>query len=129
MAPGSDFSRAQRLELQRSIDLGRQICGLGFGVFIGELPAGRESAEAAHARLADPAGAVLIAADPSARTIEIVTGTHAMRVLDDRSCELAVLAMKSSFEAGDLVGGVRDAVNLLAQRARAPRVRHHDEPA
>ncbi len=120
MAPGSDFSRGQVSELQRVIDLGRQISGLGFGIYIGELPDGRESAIARHAQLADAPAAVLVAVDPAARSIEIVTGSHAFRALDDRSCELAVLAMTSSFEAGDLVGGVRDAVNLLAQRARAP---------
>lgn len=120
MAPGSDFSRGQVSELQRVIDLGRQISGLSFGIFVGDLPSGRGSALARHAELADAPAAVLVAVDPVARCIEIVTGSHAFRALDDRSCELAVLAMKSSFEAGDLVGGIRDAVNLLAQRARAP---------
>ena len=129
MAPGRDFSRGQVNELQRVIDLGRQISGLSFGVFVGDLPGGRESAVARHAELNDAPAAVLVAVDPDARTIEIVTGTHAARALDDRCCELAVLAMKSSFEAGDLVGGIRDAVNLLAQRARAPHIVHEDEPA
>ena len=128
MAPGSDFSRGQVSELQRVIDLGRQISGLCFGVYIGALPDGHDSAIARHAQLADAPAAVLVAVDPSARSIDIVTGTYAARLLDDRSCELAVLAMKSSFEAGDLVGGVRDAVNLLAQRARTPHTTHTQEP-
>ena len=129
MAPGRDFSRAQVSDLQRVIDLGREISGLSFGIFVGELPSGRESAVARHAQLNDAPAAVLVAVDPGARTIEIVTGSRAVRALDDRSCELAVLAMRSSFEAGDLVGGIRDAVNLLAQRARAPHIVHEDEPA
>ena len=119
MAPGGDFSSGQVSDLQRVIDLGREISGLSFGIFVGELPGGRESAVARHAQLNDAPAAVLVAVDPRARTIAIVTGSRAVIALDDRSCELAVLAMKSSFEAGDLVGGIRDAVNLLAQRARA----------
>ncbi len=129
MAPGLDFSRGQVSELQRVIDTGRQISGLSFGIYVGDLPGGHESAVARHAQLNDAPAAILVAVDPAARSIEIVTGTHAARALDDRSCELAVLAMKSSFEAGDLVGGIRDAVNLLAQRARVPHVVHEDEPA
>jgi hypothetical protein len=129
MDGGNSFSRGQRTELQRSIDLGREIGGLGFGVFVGPLDQGRDSAIARHAQLADAASAVLLAVDPGQRTIEIVTGTRAAVILDDRSCELAILAMRSSFEAGDLVGGIRDAVNLLAQRARSPLTMHLDEPA
>ncbi|CAB4972382.1 MAG: DUF5130 family protein [Actinobacteria bacterium] len=129
MAPGRSFSGGQVSELQRVIDIGRQISGLSFGIYVGDLPGGRESAVARHAQLNDAPAAVLVAVDPADRAIEIVTGSHAVRALDDRSCELAVLAMKSSFEAGDLVGGIRDAVNLLAQRARAPHVVHEDEPA
>ena len=110
MAPGGDFSSGQVSDLQRVIDLGREISGLSFGIFVCQF------SMPGHGRLS---AAVLVAVDPRARTIAIVTGSRAVMALDDRSCELAVLAMKSSFEAGDLVGGIRDAVNLLAQRARA----------
>ena len=49
--------------------------------------------------------------------------------IDDRSCELAVLAMRSNFAADDLVGGIRAGAMLLAEHARAPRVLHLNEPA
>ena len=123
------MARSQRVELQRAIDLAREICGLVFGVYVGELEQGRESAVAAHAQLPDPEDAVLIAVDESARTIDIVTGTRVSRVLDDRSCELAILTLRSSLEGGDLVGGVRNAATLLAQHARMPRTLNLDEPA
>lgn len=123
------MARSQRVELQRAIDLAREICGLVFGVYVGELEQGRESAIAAHAQLPDPEDAVLIAVDESARTIDIVTGTRVSRVLDDRSCELAILTLRSSLEGGDLVGGVRNAATLLAQHARMPRTLNLDEPA
>jgi len=35
--------------------------------------------------------------------------------------------MKSCFGADDLVGGIREGVNLLAEHARAPKVLHLDE--
>lgn len=123
------MTRGQRVELQRSIDLAREICGLVFGVYVGVLEQGRESAIAAHAQLPDPEDAVLIAVDESARTIDIVTGTRVAHVLDDRSCELAILTLRSSLEGGDLVGGVRNAATLLAQHARMPRTLNLDEPA
>lgn len=129
MAGGSALTRGQRVELQRSIDLAREISGLVFGVHVGELAHGRESAIAAHALLPDPEDAVLIAIDESARTIDIVTGIRVARVLDDRSCELAILSLRSSLEGGDLVGGVRNAATLLAQHARMPRTLNLDEPA
>ena len=129
MASGSDLTRGQRLELQRSIDLAREICGLVFGVYVGELAQGRESAIALHAQLPDPQDAVLIALDTSARTIDILTGTQVAKVLDDRACELAILSLRSSLEGGDLVGGVRNAATLLAQHARMPRTLNLEEPA
>lgn len=129
MASGEALSRGQRVELQRSIDLAREISGLVFGVYVGELAQVRESAIAAHAKLPDPEDAVLIAIDESARTIDIVTGIRVARVLDDRACELAILSLRSSLEGGDLVGGVRNAATLLAQHARMPRTLNLDEPA
>ena len=129
MASGSTLTRSQRLELQRGIDLAREISGLVFGVYLGELAEGRDSAIAAHAKLPDPEDAVLIAIDESRRTIDIVTGTRVARVLDDRDCELAILTLRSSLEGGDVVGGVRNAATLLAQHARTPRTLNLDEPA
>jgi hypothetical protein len=84
------------------------------------------SAASACARTAS---AVLVAVDPSARLIEIVTGVNTRSSLDNRACEFAALSMKSCFVADDLVGGVREGVTMLAAHARHPRVLHLDEPA
>lgn len=92
--------------------------GVRFSVYVGELPEGRASARARHADLSDPAASVLIAVDPGARAVEIVTGTRAAKVLDDDSCALAILAMTSSFSAGNLVGGLRAGLTLLGEHAR-----------
>ena len=125
----SPLSGAQRTELTRVVQRARSICGFGFGVYVGPLPAGRESAVAQHALLPDPASAVLVAVDPTSRSIEIVTGINTVSALDNRACEFAALSMKSCFVADDLVGGVREGVTLLAQHARHPLVQHLDEPA
>ena len=123
----SPLSDAQRDDLTRIVQRARSICGYAFGVYVGPLPDGHDSAIAQHALIPNAASAVLVAADPSSRTIEIVTGKNAAVTLDDRACELAALAMKSCFVADDLVGGLREGVNLLAEHARAPRVLHVDD--
>jgi hypothetical protein len=123
----SPLSVGQRAELKKIVDRARSICGYAFGVFVGPLPEGRATAISQHAAMPDAVSAVLVAVDPSARSIEIVTGLNAAVVLDPRACELAALAMKSCFVADDLVGGLREGVNLLAEHARAPRVLHLDD--
>jgi hypothetical protein len=125
----SPLSESQRYELGRVVEAARSVCGFGFGVFVGPLPEGRESAIRHHAALPDAASAVLVAVDPAARSIEIVTGTNARWSLDNRACEFAALAMKSCFVADDLVGGIREGITLLAAHARHPEVLHLDEPA
>jgi len=123
----SPLSEGQRTDLKRIVQRARSICGYGFGVYVGPLENGRDTAVAQHATLVDPASAVLVAVDPSKHAIEIVTGVNAFTTLDNRACELAALAMKSCFGADDLVGGIREGVNLLAEHARAPKVLHLDE--
>jgi hypothetical protein len=130
---GSDsfvgITEGMRENLQETVERAREICGLEFAIHIGRLPSGRESAEAIHGRLRDPRSAVLVAVDPSAKSVEIVTGPDARIHVDDRTCQFAVLALRSGAEVDDLPVGIRDASLLLAEHARAPRVMHLDEPA
>ena len=123
----SPLSESQRADLSRVVQRARLICGFGFGVFVGPLPDGRDSAVEHHAQLPDAGSAVLVAVDPSRRAIEIVTGVNTTSALDNRACEFAVLAMKSCFVADDVVGGLREGVTLLAEHARHPMVLHLDE--
>lgn len=118
----------QRHDIERVVDLARDICGYEFAVYVGVLANGRESAQAIHAGVHDPKAAVLIAVDPDASSMDIITGSQVHRALDDRSCEFALLTLRSSLDVGDVVGGLRDAVMLLAEHARAPRTMHLDEP-
>jgi hypothetical protein len=123
------IGNASRSEIKRAVALAREISGLSFGVYIGELANGRESALARLAELPTPESSVLIALDPQARTLDIITGSEAHVVLDDRSCEFAILAFQSCMTAGDIVGGIREALAVLAEHARKPKVYHLDEPA
>ena len=125
----SDLTPKQRVAITDAVELAREISGRCFAVYVGPLEQGRDSAIAKHAQIPGAQTSVLIAVDPVARTIDIITGTQAAIDIDDRSCELAVLAMRSNFEADDLVGGIRAAAMLLAEHARAPRVLHLNEPA
>ena len=128
MERGEALTASERSAIAKVVQVARDICGYEFGVFVGALEGGRESAIAVHARMHDPASAVLVAIDPERRTMDIVTGSRVRRTLDDRACEFALLTLRSSLQVEDLTGGVRDAVMLLAEHARAPRTLHLDEP-
>ncbi len=130
---GSDdftgITESVRENLQEVVDRAREICGLEFAIHIGRLNGGRESAEAIHGRLRDPRSAVLLAVDSVAKSAEVVTGPDARIHVDDRTCQFALLALRSGADVDDLPVGIRDAALLLAEHARAPRVLHLDEPA
>jgi hypothetical protein len=122
----SRLSPQQRASIESAVAEAERVSGLPFAVHVGPLEHGRESAELLHAGCPDPERTVLVAVDPVARLIEIVTGGSAAARLSDRTCGLAALAMASSFQAGDLVRGLRDGLRLLADHARGPEVRHLD---
>ena len=91
------------------------------------LDGGRADAEAlVAARGAEAPRTVLVAVDPPARALEIVTGSAASAVLDDRTCALASLTMTTSFAAGDLVGGLVRGLQVLSDHGRAVAHRHLD---
>lgn len=130
---GSDnftgVTESMRENLQEVVDRAREVCGLEVAIHIGHLAQGRESAEVVHARLRDPRSAVLVAVDPGAKSVEIITGPDARIHVDDRTCQFAVLALRSGADVDDVVVGLRDAVLLLAEHGRAPQVLHLNEPA
>ncbi len=124
MRAGDGFSPEQRAGLERSLASAEASSGLSFLLYVGVLEGGRAAAERLLAAGADPADSVLVAVDPVNRGLEIVTGRRAALVLDERTCALAGLAMTSSFAAGDLVGGIRNGLQVLSDHARVPLTRH-----
>ncbi len=125
--PGDGLTDAQRARLARAVESADRATGLDFLVRIGVLDGGRADAEAlVAARGAEAPRTVLVAVDPPARALEIVTGSAASAVLDDRTCALASLTMTTSFAAGDLVGGLVRGLQVLSDHGRAVAHRHLD---
>lgn len=125
--PSGELSPGQRHELARLLAHAEEQSGLTFSAYIGAWGGGREGAEEMLAALPDPDRSVLVAVDPDTRALEIVTGRLSRIALDDHACGLAALSMTSSFRAGDLMGGLRDGLYVLAEHGRRMRVFHVEQ--
>ena len=75
-----------------------------------------------------PSRSILVLVDPDARAVEVVTGSEVRRTLRDSEVELAVAQMQTLFAEGDLVGGLRRGIQMLAEHARAPQTLHAHQP-
>jgi hypothetical protein len=125
--PGDGFTDQQRAGLARSVASTERATGLSVVLRVGALEHGRAGAEALLGGCGEAADAsVVVAVDPSARRLEIVTGRQAAVILDDRTCGLVALAMTSSFAAGDLVGGIRNGLQVMADHGANARTVHLD---
>jgi hypothetical protein len=110
----------ESLQIRRAVTIAEKRTGLNWSVFIGSLGAEpRKQAEARHAELGPVAAkSVLIAVDPAAHRLEIVTGEHARTLLDDRSCALAAASMTSTFAVRDLDGGIAYGILAMVEHVR-----------
>lgn len=126
--PGGElFSSTERFTLDDTIRKAEQLCRVEFSVFVGAAEGEpRAFATSLHNSLVAPARSILIMVDPIARALEIVTGGYVRRTLSDAEVELAVLQMQSAFAAGDLVGGLKRGIMMLAEHARGPQTLHGD---
>jgi hypothetical protein len=127
---GEAFSEGQRERIDRAIRFAEESSGLHFSVFVGAISGDVRtqartllSASGEHA-----VDSVLVAIDPGARRLEVVTGASAARRLSDHGASLGALAMTSSFLSGDLPGGIVDGLRTLAEHARQPRMLHNEQP-
>jgi uncharacterized membrane protein YgcG len=124
---GEAFTAGERQTVDKAIRDAETMSRLEFSVYVGASDGEtRPFAERLHASMVAPDRSVLVMVDPAARIVEIVTGAEARRVLDDAEVQLAVLAMQSTFAAGDLVGGIAAGVHQLADHARRPTLLHND---
>jgi hypothetical protein len=113
------FSPRQQDEINRAIELAQRQTDLTFMAYVG--PATDDSrvfARKTLAALPDPERSVLVVVDPAQRLLEIVAGTVASRVVDERACALAA----------DCAGGIANGILSLAEHARRPRSLHLDNP-
>lgn len=130
MAAGDRLGRrrlagAERAALDETIRRAERLSRVEFSVFVGHAEgAPRSFAISLHASMVAPKRSVMVMVDPDARALEVITGSEVRRTLHDNQVELAVAAMQSLFADGDLVGGLRRGIQMLAEHARAPQTLH-----
>ena len=119
------LQRAERVALDETIRKAEQLSRVEFSVFVGHAEGDpRAFARACTARWSRPARSILIMVDPAARAAR---GRHRRRRPPHPprpGGRAAVAAMQSLFAAGDLVGGLRRGIQMLAEHARAPETLH-----
>ena len=120
-----EFNSAERFQVDEAIRQAELVSRFEFSVFVGRVDGEpRAFATRLHNSLVAPARSILIMLDPAAHALEIVTGGIVRRNLTDREVELVALQMQSLFAAGDLVGGLRRGISMLAEHAAAPTTLH-----
>jgi uncharacterized membrane protein YgcG len=120
-----DFSSAERYALDETIRKAEQQSRVEFSLFVGSAEGDpRTFATQLHNSLVAPARSILIMVDPDARALEIVTGGYVRRTLTDKEVELTALQMQTSFAEGDLVGGLKRGIAMLAEHARPQNTLH-----
>ena len=125
MPAGDPFSSAEHAALDATIRRAEQLCRMEFSIFVGNAEGEpRDFATSLHNTLVAPSRSILVMVDPTRRVLEIVTGAYVRRTLTDREVERAALHMQQDFAAGDLAGGLRRGIEMLAEHARPPRTLH-----
>ncbi|WP_372727655.1 DUF5130 family protein [Nocardioides sp.] len=125
MRAGDSFTAAERTALDEAIRKAEQLCRAEISVFVGRAEGEpRAFATQLHNSLVAPSRSILIMVDPSARALEVVTGGGVRRHLTDAEVELATLEMQSHFAEGDLCGGLRRGIAMLADHARPANTLH-----
>ena len=120
-----EFSSAERYALDEAIRKAEQQSRVEFSLFVGSAEGDpRAFATQLHNSLVAPARSILIMVDPDARALEIVTGGYVRRTLTDKEVELTALQMQTSFAEGDLVGGIKRGIAMLAEHARPQNTLH-----
>jgi uncharacterized membrane protein YgcG len=122
-----EFNSAERFQIDEAIRGAEQTSRFEFSVFVGRSTGDRRAfATQLHNSLVAPSRSILIMLDPASRVLEIVTGGTVRRNITDQEVELTTMQMKSYFSSGDLVGGLRHGIQMLADHARAPETLHAD---
>jgi hypothetical protein len=112
------FTTAQLLRLDHALRTAERETGLTFSIYLGEFEEPtRGFAEKLHSQVKNAERAVLIAASPNQRVLEIVTGGEARKRISDREAKLAGLSIAAAFAGGDLAGGVMIGLDQLSSHA------------
>jgi uncharacterized membrane protein YgcG len=119
VAVGS-LTSAEQASLDATIRAAEQQCRAEISVYVGPVKGDdpRRFATSLHNTLVLPERSILVMVDPTLHAVEIVTGGDVRRKLTDAEAELAVAEMARSFADGDLAGGLKRGIRLLAEHAR-----------
>jgi uncharacterized membrane protein YgcG len=120
VSAGDRLTTGQRYAVEEAIRKAELSSRAEFSVYVGPVEGTDAHAFATrlHNTLVAPARSIMIVVDPDRRILEIVTGGWVRRTLSDAEAALAAETMRSSFAQGDLVGGLRAGIAMLAEHAR-----------
>ena len=125
MLAGDALTPTDSSRLQRAIRIAEEASGFAFSLYLTTSEDdSRAYALRLHGALDEPDRSVLVLCDPDFRVLEIVTGRAVRRALPDRVCALAAATMRSSFVAGDIVGGLENGLAQLGEAGRQPPTLH-----
>jgi uncharacterized membrane protein YgcG len=118
---GDRLSSSQRLLVEEAIRKAELLSRAEFSVYLGPVDTAdpRAFATRLHNTLVAPSRSVMIVVDSDQRILEIVVGGWVRRTLSDDETRLAAEAMRTSFAGGDVVGGLRAGISMLADHIRA----------
>lgn len=121
--PEGPFGPVELSRLDEALTLASRDTGIDFSVYLGDLGEDtRAGAEALHESMGAAGDeSVLIAVSPNERSVEVVTGSNAMRRVTERAAKLAVMSMVAFFREGDLIGGLLSGLRMLADQAGSAR--------
>ncbi|MGB0099687.1 MAG: DUF5130 family protein [Nocardioides sp.] len=120
-----EFNSSDRFQIDEAIRNAELVSRFEFSVFVGRVDGEpRAFATQLHNSLVAPSRSVLILLDPAARLLEVVTGASVRRNITDREVELVTMQMQTLFASGDLVGGLRRGIQMLADHATGPHTLH-----
>ncbi|MET8655074.1 MULTISPECIES: DUF5130 family protein [Nocardia] len=113
------FSDDERLAIDNALTKATRATNTRFNVYIGDL--GSDSAAGADAifpATPDAARSVLIAVSPNDKAIEVRAGIDVPVRAKDRMCQLGATAARDSFKRGDLIDGLRSAIEVMVGEFR-----------
>ena len=117
-SPEGHFSSDERRLIDIAIRAAEVARRLEFSVYVGPLdPPCRARAEILHSVMAAPDRSVLVALDPEARSLEIVTGPFARGILEDAYIASVADAMVEVVDRAGLTVGIVEGLALLARTA------------
>lgn len=116
---GDPLTRRDRQKVARAVDDAERATGLQLAVYVG--PVDTDPHEQAERLLQESgalaAPAVLLLVVPELRRVEIRTSPTARERVSDETAAAAIAAMTPLLAEGDLVGGVKSGLNLIAAAA------------